>query len=214
MALEEADILSVVLEFVDSLEGGGASPSSEEVAQHVVVQGGAECRAVCRSWRITVEKTIGRALPPMTPVSLTALLVPGRLRGVLLSCQYLGREFHEHAAAAAFVALVSRAEAVALRLRAAAAAIVSAGAGAAAAPRGVPSQGVMAEEAAGGEGIIINNSNNNTSFVCYRVALKRIVGEALDSPAFSWCSTLGLDDSRLLESCVGASTLVNARWFG
>lgn len=207
MALE-ADILSVVLEFVDSLEGG-VSPSSEEVAQHVVVQGGAECRAVCRSWRITVEKTIGRALPPMTPVSLTALLVPGRLRGVLLSCQYLGREFHEHAAAAAFVALVSRAEAVALRLRAAAAAIVSAGAGAAAAPRGV-----IAEEAAEGEGIIINNSNNNTSFVCYRVALKRIVGEALDSPAFSWCSTLGLDDSRLLESCVGASTLVNARWFG
>ncbi|CAM9654508.1 unnamed protein product [Ectocarpus sp. 6 AP-2014] len=204
MALE-ADVLSVVLEFVDSLEG---APRSEEVA-HVVVQGGAECRAVCRSWRITVEKTIGRVLPPMTPVSLAALLVPGRLRGVLLSCQYLGREFHEHAAAAAFVALVSRADAVALRLREAAAAPAPAGAGAAGAPRRVPSQGVMAEEAAGGEGII----NNNTSFVCCRVALKRIVREALDSPAFSWCSTLGLDDSRLLESCVGASSLVNARWF-
>lgn len=204
MALE-ADILSVVVEFVDSLEG---APPAEEVA-HVVVHGGAECRAVCRSWRITVDKTIGRALPPMTPVSLAALLVPGRLRGVLLSCQYLGREFHEHAAATAFVALASRAEAVALRLREATAAIAPAGAEAAAAPRGVPSQGVMAEEAAGGEGITINN----TSFVCYRVALKRIVGEALDSPAFSWCSTLGLDDSRLLESCVGASSLVNARWF-
>lgn len=202
MALE-ADILSVVLEFVDSLEG---APPSEA---HVVAQGGAECRAVCRSWRITVEKTIGRVLPPMTPVSLAALLVPGRLRGVLLSCQYLGREFHEHASAAAFVALVSRADAAALRLREAAAAIAPAGAGAAGAPRGVPSQGVMTEEAAGGEGII----NNNTSCVCYRVALKRIVGEALHSPAFSWCSTLGLDDSRLLESCVGASSLVNARWF-
>ncbi|CAN0133124.1 unnamed protein product [Ectocarpus sp. 12 AP-2014] len=199
----EVDILSEVLEFVDRLEG---APSSEA---HVVVKGGAECRAVCRSWRITVEKTMVRVLPPMTPVSLAALLVPGRLRGVLLSCQYLGREFHEHAAAAAFVALVSRADAVALCLREAAAAAPPAGAGAAGAPRGVPSQGALAEEAAGGGSII----NNNTSFVCRRVALKRIVGEALDSPAFSWCSTLGLDDSRLLESCVGASSLVNARWF-
>ncbi|CAM9323750.1 unnamed protein product [Ectocarpus sp. 4 AP-2014] len=202
MALE-ADILSVVLEFVDSLEG---APRSEA---RVDVQGGAECRAVCRSWRITVESTIGRVLPPMNPVSLAALLVPGRLRDVLLSCQYLGREFHEHAAAAAFVALVSRADAVALRLREAVAATAPAGAGTVGAPRGVPSQGVMAEEAAGGEGII----NKNTSLVCCRVALKRIVGEALDSPAFSWCSTLGLDDSRLLESCVGASSLVDARWF-
>ncbi|CAN0505088.1 unnamed protein product, partial [Scytosiphon promiscuus] len=146
-------------------------------------RGGAECRCVSRTWRVSVEEIILRALPPMPSGSLAALLVPGRLYFVLLSCRYL--EQHEHAAATAYAAVASRAE---LNLSAATA------------DEGKPNSASCTRGKYG-------------DFLCYRIALRRIVQEALDSPAFSWCSSLGLDDSRLLEGCVGASPLLHSRWF-
>lgn len=47
-----------------------------------------------------------------------------------------------------------------------------------------------------------------------RVALAGVVGQALRSPVFSWCSTLRAEDAHLLEGCVGVAALLNARWFG
>lgn len=212
----DADILSVVLRYVDAVE---KTPRTSTA----VVRGGAECRRVSRPWRTSAEDAIGRALPPMASVSLASLLVPGRLRFVLLSCRY----HYEHGVLTAYDALVSRAEAAGLRLRREAAAprqttdtpsalIAANDSGAAGAMVArARERGPASDNNSNGGGVRANvsPSGGNRNCLCCRVALKRIVGEALRSPAFSWCSTLGPDDSRLLEGCVGASSLLQARWF-
>lgn len=209
----DADILSVVLRCVDAVDD---TPRTS-----TVVRGGAECRRVSQTWRTSTEDAIGRALPPMGSVALASLLIPGRLRFVLLSCRY----HHEHDILTAYDTLVSRAEAASLRLREAAAprdttdtpsALLAANdSGAAGAMvAGARESGPASDNKSNGGGVrIVGPSGGNRSCLCYRVALKRIVGEALRSPAFSWCSTLGPDDSRLLEGCVGAPSLLQARWF-
>lgn len=209
----DADVLSVVLRYVDALDKTPRTSLAAAIGAHVV-RGGAECRCVGRSWRISTEDVIGWALPPMTSVSLASLLVPGRLRFVLLSCRY----HDEHGVVSAYDALVSRAEAVGLRLREEVAqretvgtsALLAANCGGRA---GAMAAGAGESESASGRGTKIGPSGGNADCLCYRVALKRIVGEALSSPAFSWCSTLGPEDARLLEGCVGASSLLQARWY-
>ncbi|CAM9627959.1 unnamed protein product [Pylaiella littoralis] len=200
MVVLEADVLSVVLQYVDTLD----DTSPRHHIQHVVqIRGGAECRRVSRGWRTSVEDAIGRALPPMPSVSLASLLVPGRLRFVLLSCRYnhLGEGVDR-----AYDALVSRAEAVGVQLRDATAAAAAAAAAAAVQKTSSPSS--SREQ----DGSRVSPAECR-HYSCYRVALKRIVGEVLDSPAFAWCSTLDPDDSRLLRGCVGALALLKACWF-
>eukprot|EP00752_Nemacystus_decipiens_P001995 g1918.t1 len=218
----DGDILSVVLRYVDAIDNTPRTSTAEATAGHL----GAECRRVSRAWRTSTEDAIGRALPSMASVSLSSLLAPGRLRFVLLSCRY----HHEHGVIAAYNALVSRAEAAGLRLREAApprettdapsallAANNSGAAGAMVAgarESGPPSDSNCSNDGGGGLASVGPSSGNrNNNCLCCRVALKRIVGEALRSPAFSWCSTLGPEDSRLLEGCVGALSLLQARWF-
>lgn len=226
----DADILSVVLHYVDTLDKTPRSTSSAASSahadhQHHAVRGGAECRRVSRTWRVSTEEAIGRELPPIASVSLASLLVPGRLRFVLLSCRYN----HEHGVAtvAVYDALVSRAEAVGLRLREAAAATQETAVNTSAllaahcseATGGVTAGARKSESGTRNDDGIRTNTGTtsspggNRNCLCCRVALKRIVGEALSNPAFSWCSTLGTDDSRLLEGCVGTPSLLQARWY-
>lgn len=222
----DADILSVVLRYVDTLDETPRTATRAAVLrdQHVV-RGGAECRRVSRTWRLSTEDAIGRALPPMACVPLASLLVPGRLRFVLLSCRY-HHDDDDHGVITTYDALVSRAEAAGLRLREAAApretavgtsALLSANSSgtAGATLAGAKESGPDSDSSSNG-GVRTNvgtSGGNRNNCLCYRVALKRIVGEVLSSPAFSWCSTLGSDDSRLLEGCVGASSLLHARWY-
>lgn len=215
----DADILSVVLRFVDTLDEAPRTSTALRNRARAAVRGGAAYRRVNRTWRTSIENAIGRALPPMASVSLASLLVPGRLRFVLLSCRY----HNDHGIVSAYDALVLRAEAVGLRLREAAAPRETAGTSALLTANGSGSAGAMVAGAResgpgndnnnGGIRTSVGPSGGNRNCLCYRVALKRIVGEALRSPAFSWCSTLGPDDSRLLEGCVGASSLLQATWF-
>ena len=230
----DADVLSVVLRFVDTLDKTPRTASTtttavvalhgnDNTAVHAV-RGGAECRRVNRAWRSLIEDVIGRALPPMASVSLAPLLAPGRLRFVLLACRY-DDHHDDHGVVSAYDALVSRAEAVSLRLREAASPReTAAGARALLAANDSGVAGAVVSGARENAPCRANNSGSNSEMnvgtsggnrncLCYRVALKRIVGEALRSPSFSWCSTLGPDDSRLLEGCVGASSLLEARWF-
>lgn len=203
--LLEADALSVVLEFVDSLDKRPRASTTTTIA----VRGGGECRCVSRSWRASMEGAIARALPPMSSVSLAALLVPGRLRYVLLSCRY----HHQQWVVNAYDALVSRAEAAGLRLRESLVVDKRVEEGRSAVSSSCQQQGATESQPRSN----INGGRYSTrirdNYSCYRIALKRIVGEALSSPAFSWCSTLSREDSRLLEGCVGTSSLLNAMWF-
>lgn len=270
MVVLEADVLSVVLEYVDTLDdtlypsttttteaaattatktatktltttaaaAAGGSHDDDVRPDVLVVRGGAECRCVSRSWRASVEDAVGRALPPMPSVSLAALLKPGRLSFVLLSCRYNVDR--------AYDVLVSRAEAVGVHLRCATEAAVAATAvqgtqeaavatpltTAAAASGPVPLAESQSVAPVGAETSSQSSSqelqlpqeeeeeqqqqrfrHHLYRHACYRVALKRIVGEVLDRPAFAWCSTLGPDDSCLLQGCVGAPALLKASWF-
>ncbi len=211
VVLLEADALSVVLGFVDSLD--------QTPCASTTVRWGGECRCVSRSWRASTEDAIARALPPMPSVFLAALLVPGRLRYVLLSCRY----GDESCVVNAYDALVSRAEAAGVRLREAAEKRRAIGkslvvdkcvASGVAASSSCQQRGATESQPRSNvNGDTYSTGNRDSGYTCYRFALKRIVGEALSSPAFSWCSTLSREDSRLLEGCVGTSSLLNAMWF-
>jgi len=215
--LLEADALSVVLGFVDSLD------KTTRTSTSTTLQAGGAFRSVNRKWRESMEDAIARSLPPMPSISLAALLVPGRLRYVLLSCRY---HHDEHWVVNAYDALVSRAEAAGLRLREAAekrrtideSLMVDKNlARGVAASSSCQQQGSTESQPTsnvdGGSCCYSKRDRDSSCFSCYRIALKRIVGEALRSPAFSWCSTLSQEDSRLLEGCVGASCLLHAMWF-
>ena len=207
----------MVLEYVDSIDPKPHAPTPTHVRGGHTVRGGRESRCVSRSWRTSMEDAIARVLPPMPSASLAALLVPGRLRYVLLSCRY----HHEHWVINAYDALVSRAEAAGLRLREAASKRQPMDKSLVASERvsiGVAAPSSSQQQAATASYFVSSKVNgaltgNRDCYACYRIALKRIVGEALSSPAFSWCSTLSREDSHLLEGCVGTSSLLNAVWF-
>lgn len=208
------------MNFVDSLDSTThqAQPSSYE------------CRRVSRTWCRVVDDAVARGLPPMPSESLAALLRPGKLRFVLLSCRYLSQDHHDASHAIVYNNLVSRAEACSTRLHEtflAANTSSSQGEVQAIRPSSLRASGeddiINSGSAAitagggagsdGGSGMIVTRNDGIRAVNCWRVALMRIVYQALKSPAFSWCSTLSAEDSRLLEGCVGACSLLNARWF-
>lgn len=198
------------MRYVDTLEKmpSSACTSTPLGDDDDAVRGGAECRCVSKRWRMSIEDAIGRDLPPMASISLASLLRPGRLSFVLLSCRY---HHDEHGVVSAYDGVVSRAEAAGLRLREAVGASTLPAvncSGTAGAGGGEPASGSSNDLRTK-----IGTCDGNRDCLCYRVALKRIVGEALRNPAFSWCSSLGPEDSFLLEGCVGASSLLQARWF-
>lgn len=176
-----------------------SSPSTAEERE-----GGAECRCVSRAWCRVINDAVRRGLPPMPTESLAALLLPGKLRSVLLSCRYVSHD-HHHQTPIVYDSLVTKAEAFGIQLRNA---VVLAGGVSPAATTRRPSPRVVSEGGPNG-GTMIGEAS---ATMCYRVALRRVVSRAFSSPVFSWCSTLRPEDSRLLEGCVGARCLLNARW--
>lgn len=208
-----SDLLSLVVEYMDSLESTTCTVRLSDSSRN---EEAAECRRVNRAWRGVVDGAIDRGLPRLSPESLAAMLAPGRLRAVLLCCRYASRDddhqsgSHENATME-YDRLVKRAETCAMQLL-----------------RGATSQRGTAEqpfprekESDAGSGTRSGSSGRlgavgglgiRPSTRCCRVALMRVVGRALASPCFAWCSTLGSEDSRLLEGCVGSSALLHARW--
>ena len=203
------NVLSVIIEYVDSLD---KNPARARILQSPLsAVGGAECRRVSRTWRSVVDAAIGRDLPPMPSESLATLLAPGKLQCVLLSCRYVAEH---NATFASYNSLVSRAENCALHLRnAAMRSAASDGQGAGRSHSRVSGAKFSSCSSSSSSGRATTSTTANSAMICRRVALKRIVGQLLASPAFSWCSTLGPEASRLLEGCVGASCLLHARWF-
>lgn len=195
----EADVLSVAMEFLDSLS------DTDKHHCHDADSGAAECRCVSRTWCGVVDKAIARDLPSMPSETLTPLLSPGRLRSVLISCLYVSHDQgNKTFETAVYDSLVSRAEACAVQLRAGAEAshpvVIS-----------YPKiDNGLDDSSTATRG---SSTTKHIRCICCRVALRHLVGQVLTHPAFSWCSTLTKVDSRLLEGCVGQAALLNARWF-
>ena len=209
------DVLSVVIEYVGSLNELNPTRAGARRPRLSVVEG-AECRRVSRTWCGVVDAVIERNLPAMPSDSLAALLAPGKLKCALLSCRYVRDDEHHQQGTifASYNNLVSRAESCALHLRDVAMSATLRGREVGRSHSRVSgaefssSRSSSSSICSGG-----SSSATNSAIICRRVALKRSVGQVLASSAFSWCSTLGPEASCLLEGCVGASCLLDARWF-
>lgn len=229
----EADILGVIIAFVMpglfnndnhndashdniNVESLARIRAAAAVAVAAASASAAECRCVSRNWRGAVDEAINRSLPPISSASLAFMLGNNRLRSIMIQCRYISRENDDdsvHVSSLAVLGydnLVARAEVCAAQLRRAIAAVPleqwketsrrKGGAGETAKREGCSNS--------------TDNAESGVSAQCCRVALARIVGQALRNPVFAWCSTLQADDARLLEGCVGAAALLKARWFG
>lgn len=212
MVLED-DVLGVVVEFMDSLN---INPTHQVPAE----KGLAECRRVSHAWCRVVDNTIEQVLPPMPSESLASLVVPDKLHAILLSCRYVSHDHHHYdrhhagddtVAIAVYNSLLSRACACVLQLSIAVAVAKLPPRPVATLPLQPLWGGKTSSDA--NENRVVGEATCLIGTIAVRVALKRVVEQILASPIFSWCSTLGLEDSRVLEGCVGVSSLLNARWF-
>lgn len=211
----QKDVLSVVLEFTMPGPPSSSFPtSSGEVATS---------RCVNRTWRGAVDDAISQALPIMPSDALGALLIPGKLRSVLLACRYYeGGNIDT----AEYDSLVSRAEKCGRQLREAILGgdrdelrdvTASAESSCWQDGREWKPKGASFRAGTGGSDQQSNQGRTrgdsaSANCMCHRVALKGILDQLFLHRAFSWCSTLSREETRLVEGCVGSSSLLNAIW--